>query len=143
MAALYIVWLLVIALLLLRVDWLFGAAFLGLALFFLLLDRFFRCTRCPNYATPCYCGGGSIARKLFRRREMKADQADDMLGLLLGGLLLFFPLLVLLALDELHGWGARIGYSVVHLVLAGGWLALQQKQGCAKCRNTYCILYRE
>ena len=124
-------------------HWLFSVIFLGGVFFWLLAERFLRCTRCCNYGTPCYCYGGSVAKKTFRQREEEKEKTDDLISFTLGGLLLLFPVLALVFMSGTLPYLWKGVAAVAHLVVMGGWLAAQQGTGCKKCKNSICTLYRE
>ena len=109
----------------------------------LLAERFLRCTRCCNYGTPCHCYGGSIARRIFRHREEVKETTDDALGFVLGGLLLLFPVLVLVFMGEKAMLLWRLLGLAGHVIVMGSWLALVRSTGCGSCKNTACTLYKE
>lgn len=138
----FTVWTAAVMVALSQVHAFFSLIYLFLLLFFLVLDRYLRCTRCVYYGTPCHCFGGLLAKPLFRPREQEKEKIDDIMAAVLLGTFLSFPLFIFLLLADNLAWPTRLLLTGVQLLFAGAWLALHRLRGCRQCKNTACRLYK-
>lgn len=136
-------WLLATLWMIRQVEPFFALIYVIFILFYLVADRFLRCTRCCYFGTVCYCFGGKIASFIFRAQESKLEPVDDRIAGALLGILVVFPVVIFVFLSGADlGWVGKLGYSAIHLLLAGAWFFQHSKTACAFCKNVNCPLYR-
>jgi len=139
-----LLWFLIMTALVYKVKGEFALIYIVFTLFVVVMDRFFRCTRCYYHGSSCYCFGGKLSALIFRSRENSKEKTEDYLSALLLILFILFPILVFLVFGSVGGlaWPTRIGFSIMQLCLAGGWFFQHSRTACPVCKNTVCPFYQ-